>query len=85
MKITQVVFREVKQTNNPELISLVDLVLDDMLKLKDIQLLKSDRGYYIQFPQKKTKDGHYFEIFHCVNHSLRNQIFKEIMYSYSMR
>lgn len=85
MKITQVIFREIKTSNNPELVSLVDLVFDDMLKLKDIQLLKSERGYYIQFPQKKTKDEHYYEVFHCVDHSLRNQIFREIMRNYSMR
>lgn len=85
MKITQVTFREPTNSNNQELKQIVDLVFDDMIKIRDINLCQSDRGYYIGFPRRKTKDNTYYEIFHCVSKDARNYIYKEIMTAYSVR
>lgn len=79
MKITQVTLLQPKHKDNPELIHVVDIVFERMLKLKDIELCKSDRGYYINFPK-----SHYsgYEVFHTVDRQMRNYIFKTIVDAY---
>lgn len=85
MKITKVSFKEPQATYSTELEQIVEITIDDAIKVKDLHLCKSAKGYYLGFPRRKTKDGHYYEIFCCTEHSVRNYIFKEVMSAYNNR
>lgn len=76
MKITSINLLEPKDQSNKELLKVVDIVFDESIKLKDIKLLKSARGFYIEFPK-----SHYsgYEVFHCCSREMRNYIFKSIV------
>ena len=82
MRISQVNLLQPKHHDNPELLKVVDIVFEGSLKLKDIELCESSRGYYINFPK-----SHYsgYEVFHCCDRQLRNYIFKTIVDSYVKR
>ncbi|SDF86157.1 septation protein SpoVG family protein [Sporolituus thermophilus] len=80
IQITSIQFREPKNNHNPELIKLCDVVLDDCLKLKDIQVCKNNIGYYIKFPNKVSKDNQYrYDIYHPINNGFRKYMESEII------
>ncbi len=67
------------------------VVINDVLEIKDIKIVHSNNGYFIQMPTKKTKSGDFIPIVSPLNKDLYLHIrrkvldeFKEAMAKYGI-
>ncbi len=70
-KITSVKTKKI-ESDNPKLLGLAKIVIDDCFVINDIRIMKSKRGMLVAFPSRKQQSGSFTDICHPLNQKTRN-------------
>jgi stage V sporulation protein G len=62
--------------------AVASIKINDILEIKDIKIVYSNNGYFIQMPSKKTKNGEYVPIVNPLNKDLYLHIRRKILDEY---
>ncbi|MEO2068784.1 MAG: SpoVG family protein [Desulfurobacteriaceae bacterium] len=62
--------------------AVASIKINDILEIKDIKIVYSNNGYFIQMPSKKTKNGEYIPIVNPLNKDLYLHIRRKILDEY---
>jgi len=67
--------------------AVASIKLNDILEIKDIKIVYSNNGYFIQMPSKKTRTGEFVPIVNPLNKDLYLHIRRKILdaYKFAMR
>ena len=85
MKVSQVTFREAKNSSNDKLLGFADIVIDAQLVIKGIRVTLGQYGPFLGFPSRKGEDGKYYDLVFPIKKELRDAIsdavLKEVNYN----
>jgi stage V sporulation protein G len=62
--------------------AVASIKLNDILEIKDIKIVYSNNGYFIQMPSKKTRTGEFVPIVNPLNKDLYLHIRRKILDAY---
>lgn len=79
MKITEIV---VYPVNEDKLKAYVTLTFDDCFVVRDLKIIKAQKGYFVAMPNKKRKDGIVRDIAHPLNQEMRDYIEEKVLEKY---
>lgn len=85
MTITDIEFKVPKNNINKELLLICIITLDDVLKIRDVLLLKGQNGYYIKFPTRKTRSNYTYDITYPIDDGFRKYIENQILTEYKSK
>lgn len=82
MKVTQIHVIPIK--GYPRMRASVNIVLDDVLKIKDIHIIAKRKGDGVDviFPERRTSNGSYFAVIYPINKEFRKEVVKVILDEY---
>lgn len=82
MKVTQIYVIPIK--GYPRMRASVNIVLDEVLKVKDIHIIAKRKGDGVDviFPERRTSNGDYFAITYPINKEFRKEVVKAILDEY---
>ena len=82
MKVTQIHVIPIK--GYPRMRASVNIVLDEVLKVKDIHIIakKNGQGVDVIFPERRTSRGDYFAVVYPINKEFRTETVKAILDEY---
>ncbi|MBI2609114.1 MAG: septation regulator SpoVG [Deltaproteobacteria bacterium] len=79
MEITEV---KVFPVNEEKLKAFVTITLDDCFIVRDLKIIKGQKGLFVAMPSKKRKDGAFRDIAHPLNNETRQTIETKIISAY---
>jgi stage V sporulation protein G len=79
MEITEVV---VYPVNEEKLKAYVTLTFDNCFVVRDLKIIKSQKGYFVAMPNKKRRDGVVRDIAHPLNQEMREYIETKVLEKY---
>ena len=79
MEITEV---KVFPVNEEKLKAFVTITLDDCFIVRDLKVIKGQKGLFVAMPSKKRKDGAFRDIAHPLNNETRQTIETKIISAY---
>jgi len=79
MEITEIV---VYPVNEDKLKAYVTLTFDNCFVVRDLKIIKAQKGYFVAMPNKKRKDGVIRDIAHPLNQEMRNYIEETVLEKY---
>ena len=79
MEITDVV---VYPINEEKLKAYVTLTFDNCFVVRDLKVIKAQKGYFVAMPNKKRKDGVIRDIAHPLNQEMRDYIEEKVLEKY---
>lgn len=79
MEITEV---KIYPANEGKLKAYVTLVFDNCFIVRDMKIIKSDKGYFVSMPSRRKKDGTFKDIVHPLNVETRKDIEQKIIAEY---
>jgi len=79
MEITEVV---VYPVNEDKLKAYVTLTFDNCFVVRDLKVIKAQKGYFVAMPNKKRKDGIVRDVAHPLNQEMRDYIEKTVLEKY---
>jgi len=79
MEITEIV---VYPVNEEKLKAYVTLTFDSCFVVRDLKVIKAQKGYFVAMPSKKRKDGIIRDIAHPLNQDMRNYIEEKVLEKY---
>jgi stage V sporulation protein G len=84
MKITEVTIRPVtiRPTNDGVVRAYVDIVFDNCLMVRELQVIKGSTGLFVSFPAKKQRDGTHRQLAYPANAETRKMIQRAILAEY---
>lgn len=82
MNITNV---KIWLVNSEKLIAYASIVIDDAFMVRDIKLIKTDKGIFVAMPNKKMKDGSFMDLAHPLNTEAREIIEQAVITEYKNR
>ncbi len=59
--------------------AVAEITLNGILKIKDIKIVESNRGYFIQMPTRKSRLGEFVSIVEIDNKDLYNHIRRMVL------
>ncbi|ADY73400.1 SpoVG family protein [Desulfurobacterium thermolithotrophum DSM 11699] len=62
--------------------AVASIKLNDILEIKDIKIVYSNNGYFIQMPSKKTRTGEFVPVVNPLNKNLYLHIRRKILDAY---
>lgn len=80
MKITNV--RIIKIEDDDRLKAFVTVEVDSCLTVRDIKIIKGDRGNFVAMPAKKMKDGSFKDIIYMSTPEMRRKLERVILEKY---
>jgi stage V sporulation protein G len=80
MQITEIV---VYPVNEEKLKAYVTLTFDNCFVVRDLKVIKAQKGYFVAMPNKKRKDGVIRDIAHPLNQEMRDYIETKVLEKYS--
>ncbi len=69
--------------NNDKLKAFVSVIFDDCFVVKDIKIIKGEKGLFLAMPSKKNKNGTYKDIAHPLNAETREKLEKIVIAEYN--
>ena len=79
MKVTRV---RVLTAHEGNLLAYADITIDHSFVIRDLQIFRRPRGYFVAMPQVKQKDGTYREIAFAINAKTRKMIEAAVIAEY---
>ena len=79
MQITDIV---VYPVNEEKLKAYVTLTFDSCFVVRDLKVIKAQKGYFVAMPNKKRKDGVIRDIAHPLNQEMRDYIETKVLEKY---
>ena len=69
--------------NNEKLKAFVSVVFDNCFVVKDIKIIKGEKGLFLAMPSKKDKNGAYKDIAHPLNAEMREKLERIVISEYN--
>lgn len=79
MKITEV---KVYPANEGKLKAYATMVFDECFIVRDMKIIKSDKGLFVSMPSRRKKDGSFKDIVHPLNSDTRQSVEDRIIEEY---
>ncbi len=79
MKITEI---KVYPVNEGKLKAYATMVLDDCFIIRDMKIIKSDKGLFVSMPSRRKKDGSFKDIVHPLNVETRRLVEEKVVEEY---
>jgi stage V sporulation protein G len=79
MEITEIV---VYPINEEKLKAYVTLTFDNCFVVRDLKVIKAQKGYFVAMPSKKRRDGIIRDIAHPLNQEMRDYIEEQVLSKY---
>jgi len=79
MEITEIV---VYPVNEDKLKAYVTLTFDNCFVVRDLKIIRAQKGYFVAMPNKKRKDGVIRDIAHPLNQKMRDYIESKVLDKY---
>lgn len=79
MKITEV---KVYPANEGKLKAYATMVFDECFIVRDMKIIKSDKGLFVSMPSRRKKDGSFKDIVHPLNSETRKMIEDQVIEEY---
>ena len=80
MKITEV---KVYPANEGKLKAYATMVFDECFIVRDMKIIKSDKGLFVSMPSRRKKDGSFKDIVHPLNSDTRQSVEDRIIEEYN--
>lgn len=80
MKITEVKVFPAKDSGR--LMAYATLVFDGDFIIRDLKIIKGEKGYFVSMPSRRRKDGSFRDIVHPLNASTRKMIEDTVVAEY---
>jgi len=80
MEITEV---KIYPANEGKLKAYATMVFDDSFIIRDLKVIKSDKGLFVSMPSRRKKDGSFKDIVHPLNADTRKLIENRVIEEYS--
>jgi stage V sporulation protein G len=58
------------------------MVFDNCFIVRDLKVIKSDKGYFVSMPSRRKKDGSFKDIVHPLNSETRKLIEETVIQEY---
>jgi stage V sporulation protein G len=79
MNITEV---KIYPANEGKLKAYATMVFDNCFIVRDLKIIKSDKGYFVSMPSRRKKDGSFKDIVHPLNSETRTLIEERLIEEY---
>lgn len=79
MEITEV---KIYPSNEGKLKAYATMVFDNCFIVRDLKVIKSDKGFFVSMPSRRKKDGSFKDIVHPLNSETRKLIEERIVQEY---
>jgi len=79
MEITEIV---VYPVNEDKLRAYVTLTFDNCFVVRDLKIIRAQKGYFVAMPSKKRKDGVIRDVAHPLNQEMREYIETSVLEKY---
>ncbi len=79
MEITEV---RVVARNEEKLKAFVTITFDNCFVVRDVKIVKGNKGLIVCMPAKKRNDGTYQDVAHPINSEMRNKITERVISEY---
>ena len=79
MEITEV---KIYPSNEGKLKAYATMVFDNCFIIRDLKVIKSDKGFFVSMPSRRKKDGSFKDIVHPLNSETRKTIEERIIQEY---
>jgi stage V sporulation protein G len=79
MEITEV---KIYPANEGKLKAYATMVFDNCFIVRDLKVIKSDKGYFVSMPSRRKKDGSFKDIVHPLNSETRKLIEETVIQEY---
>lgn len=80
MEITEV---KVYPANEGKLKAYATMVFDNCFIVRDMKIIKSDKGLFVSMPSRRKKDGSFKDIVHPLNADTRKTIEERVILEYN--
>jgi len=80
MEITEV---KVYPANEGKLKAYATMVFDNCFIIRDMKIIKSDKGLFVSMPSRRKKDGSFKDIVHPLNSETRKMIEERVILEYN--
>jgi stage V sporulation protein G len=80
MEITEV---KVYPANEGKLKAYATMVFDNCFIVRDMKIIKSDKGLFVSMPSRRKKDGSFKDIVHPLNSETRKNIEERVILEYN--
>ena len=80
MEITEV---KVYPANEGKLKAYATMVFDNCFIVRDMKIIKSDKGLFVSMPSRRKKDGSFKDIVHPLNAETRKTIEERVILEYN--
>ncbi len=80
MEITEV---KVYPANEGKLKAYATMVFDNCFIVRDMKIIKSDKGLFVSMPSRRKKDGSFKDIVHPLNVETRKMIEERVILEYN--
>ena len=80
MEITEV---KVYPANEGKLKAYATMVFDNCFIVRDMKIIKSDKGLFVSMPSRRKKDGSFKDIVHPLNAETRKMIEERVILEYN--
>ena len=80
MEITEV---KIYLSNEGKLKAYATMVLDNCFIIRDLKVIRSDRGLFVSMPSRRKKDGSFKDIAHPLNAETRKTIETRVIEEYT--
>ena len=79
MEITEI---KIFPVDEDQLRAFASITIDDALVIRNLKVIKGQKGYFIGMPTKKTGPRKYLEIVYTINAETREMIEEQILAAY---
>ena len=79
MEITEI---KIYPANEGKLKAYATMVFDNSFIVRDLKVIKSDKGYFVSMPSRRKKDGTFKDIVHPLNAEMRRSVEDKIIEEY---
>ena len=79
MEITEI---KIYPANEGKLKAYATMVFDNCFIVRDLKVIKSDKGYFVSMPSRRKKDGSFKDIVHPLNSETRKDVEERIIEEY---
>ena len=79
MEITEV---KIYPANEGKLKAYATMVFDNCFIIRDLKVIKSDKGFFVSMPSRRKKDGSFKDIVHPLNSETRKLVEETIIKEY---
>ena len=80
MEITEI---KVYPANEGKLKAYATMVFDNCFIIRDLKIIKSEKGFFVSMPSRRKKDGSFKDVAHPLNSETRKLIEEKVIEEYN--